>query len=51
MVILYGLALAVLIFVLKYLEYRFFVRDLSIEFYVGLIAFLFTGLGIWAGLE
>lgn len=50
-VILYGLALAGLVFVLKYLEYRLFVRDLAIEFYVGLVALFFTGLGIWAGLK
>ena len=50
-VILYGLALASLVFLLKYFEYRLIVRDLSIEFYVGLVALLFTGLGIWAGLK
>lgn len=50
-IILYGLALATLVFVLKYLEYRLFVRDLSIEFYVGLVALFFTGLGVWAGLK
>ncbi|MFN5170897.1 MAG: response regulator transcription factor [Cyclobacteriaceae bacterium] len=50
-VVVYGLALAFLIFVLKFIEYRFFVRDLSIEFYIGLVAILFTTLGIWAGLK
>jgi two-component system, NarL family, response regulator LiaR len=50
-VVLYGLALASLVFLLKYFEYRLIVRDLSIEFYVGLVALLFTGLGIWAGLR
>ncbi len=50
-VIFYGLTLAVLVFLLKYLEYRLFVRDLSIEFYVGLVALFFTGLGIWAGFK
>lgn len=50
-VIFYGLTLAVLVFLLKYLEYRLFVRDLAIEFYVGLVALFFTGLGIWAGLK
>jgi two-component system, NarL family, response regulator LiaR len=50
-VILYGLALAVLVFLLKYLEYRLIVHDLSIEFYVGLVALFFTGLGIWGGLK
>lgn len=43
--------MAILIFTLKYLEYRLFVHDLSTEFYVGIIAVFFTGLGIWAGLR
>ena len=50
-IILYGLAMAVLIFVLKYMEYRLLVRDLSTEIYVGIIAVMFTALGIWAGLR
>ena len=50
-IFIYGLAMAVLIFLLKYLEYRLFVRDLSTEFYVGVIAFMFTALGIWVGLK
>lgn len=48
-IILYSLALAVLVFLLKFLEYRYFVRDLSLEFYLGLIAVMFTGLGVWSG--
>ncbi len=50
-VILYGLALAVFVFVLKFLEYRLIIRDLTIEFYVGAVALIFTGVGIWAGLK
>ena len=50
-VLFYGLAMAVLIFMLKYIEYSFFVRDLSTEFYTSLIAVVFTGLGIWVGLR
>lgn len=50
-VILYGLSLAVLVFLLRFLEYRFFVRDLSLEFYLGVVAIVFTALGIWAGLR
>lgn len=45
----YGLALAALVGALKYIEYRFLVRDLSQEVYVGVLAIVFTGLGIWAG--
>ena len=50
-IVLYGLSMAVLIFLLKFIEYRFFVHDLSLEFYIGLVAALFTGLGVWAGLR
>ncbi len=48
-VFIYGGALAGLIALLKYVEYRFIVRDFSLEFYIGIIAVMFTGLGIWAG--
>lgn len=50
-IILYSLALAALVFLLKFLEYRFIIRDLSLEFYFGIVAILFTALGIWAGLK
>jgi two-component system, NarL family, response regulator LiaR len=50
-VIVYSVALAILIGFLKLLEYRYFVRDLSLEFYLGILAIFFTGLGIWAGLK
>ena len=48
-VLIYGITLAVLIAVLKYVEYRFLVRDFSLEFYIGVVAVIFTGLGIWVG--
>jgi NarL family two-component system response regulator LiaR len=50
-IILYGLAMAVFILLLKYLEYRLLIHDLSTEIYVGIIAITFTILGIWAGLQ
>jgi len=50
-IILYSLALAGLVFLMKFLEYRFIIRDLSLEFYFGIVAILFTALGIWAGLK
>ena len=43
--------MAVFIFLLKYLEYRLLIHDLSTEIYVGIIAITFTVLGIWAGLR
>ncbi len=48
-IILYGVAMAVLMGFLKFVEYRFFVRDLSLEFYLGLVAILFIVLGVWVG--
>ena len=45
------MALALLIFALRFIEYRFLVRDLTLEFYVGLVAILFAALGIWIGLR
>jgi NarL family two-component system response regulator LiaR len=50
-ILVYGLSLAALIFLLKFIEYRFLVRDLSLEFYIGAIAIFFTVLGVWAGLK
>ena len=50
-VIIYALALAILIWLLKMLEYRYFVRELTLEFYLAIVAVFFTGLGIWAGLK
>ncbi|HET8887924.1 MAG TPA: helix-turn-helix transcriptional regulator [Candidatus Angelobacter sp.] len=49
-ILLYGLCGGVLIAVLKLTEYRFLVVEHSIEIYVGLVAALFAGLGIWLGL-
>jgi len=50
-ILLYGIALAALTGILKFIEYRFLVRDLSLEFYLGTAAVLFTGLGVWVGLR
>ena len=50
-IVLYGLALAALTALLKFIEYRYWVRDLSFEFYLGLLAVFFMGLGIWTGLR
>jgi len=50
-VIIYGLAMAVLLGLLKLIEYKYFVRDIPLEFYIGSVAVMFTALGIWAGLR
>lgn len=50
-VIIYGLAMAVLIGLLKLVEYKYLLRDIPLEFYIGLVAVMFTTVGIWAGLK
>ena len=50
-VLLYGIALAVLLFLLRLMEIRFVLIDHAMELYVGAIALLFTGLGIWLALK
>lgn len=50
-ILLYSLALAGLLVLLKLIEYQFLARNLSVEIYLGFIAAFFTGLGIWAGLR
>jgi two-component system, NarL family, response regulator LiaR len=47
----YSLAAAALILLLKLLEYQLFVRSLSLEFYLAVIAALCTTLGVWAGIR
>lgn len=50
-IILYGISLAFLLFLLKWLELRFIIFDHSFEIYIGFIAVIFTGLGIWLALK
>jgi DNA-binding NarL/FixJ family response regulator len=50
-VIIYGIAMAALVGLLKLIEYKYFLRDIPLEFYIGAVAVLFTALGIWAGLR
>ncbi|MEM9837810.1 MAG: response regulator transcription factor [Pseudomonadota bacterium] len=47
--VLYGGGLAVAAFALAWLEYRYTIRSLPTEIYVGVIALAFTGVGLWAG--
>jgi two-component system, NarL family, response regulator LiaR len=46
---LYALAMAGLLILLKSVEYRYIVYDLRIEYFVGIIALIFTVLGLWIG--
>lgn len=51
LVIIYGSSLALLLFLLKWLEWRFIILDHAMEIYSGAIAIVFTGLGIWLALK
>lgn len=50
-VLLYGILGGVLIAALKLVEYRFLVLEHSLEIYGGIVAVIFSGLGIWLGLK
>jgi NarL family two-component system response regulator LiaR len=50
-VIIYGASLAVLLFLMKWLEWRFIIVDHALEIYAGSIAVMFTLLGIWLALK
>jgi DNA-binding CsgD family transcriptional regulator len=49
--LLYGGALALLVFLLKWMQWKFLIIDHSTEIYVGLIAVFFTLLGIWVATQ
>ncbi|MFN8714596.1 MAG: response regulator transcription factor [Bacteroidota bacterium] len=49
--LLYGGALALLVFLLKWMQWKFMIIDHSTEIYVGLIAVFFTLLGIWVATQ
>jgi len=49
--LLYGLPLAVLVFILQWIEYRYLVFSMPGEIYIGLVASIFIVLGIWMGMR
>ena len=50
-VLIYGLLGGLLVAVLKLVEYRFLVVEHSLEIYGGIVALIFSALGIWLGLK
>jgi len=50
-IIIYGASLAVLFFLLKWLETRYILLDQQLDTYLGIVAVLFTALGIWLALK
>lgn len=51
LVILYGISLAALLFLLRWLQLRFIIIDHAFEVYAGAIAIIFTALGIWLAMK
>jgi DNA-binding CsgD family transcriptional regulator len=50
-VLIYGASLAALLFVMKWLEWRFIIADNALEIYAGALAVVFTSLGIWLAVK
>lgn len=50
-ILIYALVMAALLASLKLMEYRYLIGSLKVEFYIGTIAFLFTVIGVWLGLN
>ncbi|WP_126974181.1 helix-turn-helix transcriptional regulator [Gynurincola endophyticus] len=46
-VLLYGFTLAILVLLLKWLQWKFVITDITVEVYAALIAVFFTLLGVW----
>lgn len=51
LLLVYGLVAGLLIAGLRYVEYRFLVLDHALDLYGGVIAVLFTVVGLWFGLK
>jgi two-component system, NarL family, response regulator LiaR len=48
-ILIYGASLGLLLVALQFFRYKWIMVRYATEWYAGLIALLFTGLGIWAG--
>lgn len=49
--VLYGLSLAVVLYLLQWLRVRLLILDHAFEVYIGAIALVFAVLGLWLGLK
>jgi NarL family two-component system response regulator LiaR len=49
--IIYGVSLAILLILLRWLQLRLIIFDNALELYIGAIALIFTALGIWLALK
>lgn len=46
-ILVYGAAMGVLVFLLKWLQWKYLIADHSMEIYGGVLALIFTALGVW----
>ena len=51
LILIYGVSLAVLLFLMRWLELRLLVIDHATELYAGALALIFTALGVWLALN
>ena len=47
----YGFTLAILLFILRWMELKYVLFDHALEVYIGLVALMFTALGIWLAMK
>ena len=50
-ILLYGFLMAILVFALKWLQWKYIITDYSLDIYIGLIAIFFTAIGIWVATQ
>jgi DNA-binding CsgD family transcriptional regulator len=50
-IIIYGISMALMLLLLKWLEVHFIIFNYRLDFFIGAIAILFTVLGIWLALK
>jgi NarL family two-component system response regulator LiaR len=46
-IVVYAALMSAMVFLLKWLQWKYLVADYSVEIYVGIVAVAFTGLGLW----
>src|ERR1700743_3768258 len=50
-ILIYGVSLALLLLLLKWLEWHFIIVNYAFEIYAGSIALVFTGFGVWLAIK
>jgi len=51
LIVFYGVLLAAILLLLKWLEFRFLIVNHAFEIYIGAIALIFTSLGVWLAIK